>query len=157
MNMLDILKDTDGIREQKEPLIECFRCGICCSRYQVRLSLVEARRIANELVISWEKFLEKYTDHHWPGTRSFLLTQSHGTCIFLKQGKAGKSTSCLIHQFRPSSCREWKPSQYRPECKEGLDKYWGLKVSPEGKLQGNKVNIKRFQAFFKSPKPTTYS
>ena len=34
---------------QVEPLIACFRCGICCTEYQVNLSLTEGQRIADRL------------------------------------------------------------------------------------------------------------
>ncbi len=148
--MLDVSKDVDNADEKKEPSIPCFRCGICCSRYQVGMSPAEAQRIADELGISWEKFIEGYTDRRWPGTKSFLLCQSRGTCVFLKSDEGSNNTSCLIHPFRPSSCREWTASQYRPECQEGLYKYWGIKVNPGGKLQGTKVRMQRFQSFLRS-------
>ena len=35
--------------EQDGPPIVCFRCGECCARYQVLLSLMEAQRIADDL------------------------------------------------------------------------------------------------------------
>ena len=155
--MLNDLKVTDDSHKQEEPSIECFRCGICCSRYQVRLTQAEAKCIANELGILWEKFIENYTDHHWPGTESFLLRRNQETCIFLRQDKVREITSCFIHPFRPASCREWKPSQYRAECQEGLHKYWRLKVSPKGKLKGNQVSIQRFQAFLESLKNNYHS
>ena len=155
--MSDILKDTDGSCGQQESLIECFRCGICCSRYQVRLSLAEVQHIADELAISREEFVEKYTDYRWPSTKSFLVRQNRGACIFLRHDTDGNITSCLIHTFRPASCRKWKPSQYQTECQEGLYKYWGLKVSPDGKIKGNKSSIQRFQAFLKSLKHRPYS
>jgi hypothetical protein len=34
---------------QVESLIACFRCGICCTEYQVNLSLAEGQRIADRL------------------------------------------------------------------------------------------------------------
>jgi hypothetical protein len=43
--------------EPKELSIPCFRCGVCCTRYQVCLSLVEARQIADELVFAWDDWL----------------------------------------------------------------------------------------------------
>lgn len=150
MNMSDVLKDTDGNGKQEESSIPCFRCGVCCSRYQVRMSLIEAHRIADELGVSWDEFVERYTDRYWPGTESFLLRHSNGACIFLKPDEDSNIASCLIHPFRPSSCREWNSSQYHPECQEGLNKYWGLKISPEGNLQDTNDRIKRFQSFWKS-------
>jgi hypothetical protein len=40
--------------EPKELPIPCFRCGVCCTRYQVRLSLVETKQIADELGFDWD-------------------------------------------------------------------------------------------------------
>jgi len=147
-----MLKVTDNSNEQEKSSIECFRCGICCSKYQVRMSLVEAKRIAAELGIPWKEFIANYTDQRWPGAESFLLRHEHGACIFLKHDKIEKMTGCLIYPFRPSSCQEWRPSPHRAECQEGLHKYWGIKISLDGKLKGNRTTIRRFQTFLKSLK-----
>lgn len=125
----------------------CFRCGVCCTKYQVNLSMVEARHIADELGIEWNKFLEEHTDHSWPGTYSLLLRQVNGACIFFKQVDECRKATCLIHTFRPASCRDWTPGMQRRECQEGLTKYWGLTVYPSGKLKGQEERIKRFQSF----------
>ncbi len=130
--------------------IPCFRCGICCRRYQVRLSLVEARRIAHELGMIWDDFASQYLDKRWPGTESMLLRQSHGGCLFLEQEEGSAIASCHIHAFRPSSCREWTPGVSRPECQQGLEKCWGLQVDDQGKLKGSRANRQRFQVFLKS-------
>ena len=50
------------VNEPKELSIPCFRCGVCCTRYQVRLSLVEARQIADELGFDWDEWLDRYVD-----------------------------------------------------------------------------------------------
>lgn len=144
------MKDTDGDGEQEEPLIPCFRCGICCIKFQARMNLVESKHIADKLGISWDEFTDRYLDPRWPGAESFLLNQSNGACVFLEHDEGSNISSCLIHPFRPTSCREWMPSQYHPECQEGLDKCWGLKVSSEGKLQGTEDRIQRFQSFWES-------
>ena len=128
----------------------CFRCGICCRRYQVRLSLTEARRIAHELGMSWDDFASQYLDKRWPGTKSLLLRQSHGACPFLEQEEDSAIASCRIHAFRPSSCREWAPGVHRPECQQGLAQYWGLRVDAQGKLKGTALKQQRFQAFLES-------
>lgn len=148
--MLAVIDDADVSSSQEEPLLPCFRCGICCTRYQVRLSLVEARCISDEMEIGWDEFREAYLDPRWPGAESFLLRQANGACVFFEQSKDGHVATCLIHPFRPSSCRDWTASQYRRECQEGLDKYWGLKVSDEGKLQGTRGKILEFQSFLES-------
>ncbi len=34
---------------QVEPFMACFRCGICCTVYQVNIGLAEGQRIADGL------------------------------------------------------------------------------------------------------------
>ncbi len=108
--------------EPKELSIPCFRCGVCCTRYQVRLSLVEARQIADDLGFDWDEWLDRYVDQRWPGTDSFLLRHCNGACVFLERIEARNVTRCLIQSFKPSACREWTPSLYRRDCQEGLIK-----------------------------------
>lgn len=98
----------------------CFRCGVCCTRYQVRLSLVEARQIADELGLAWDEWLDRYVDQRWPGTDSFLLCHCNGACVFLERIEARNVTRCLVQSFKPSACREWTPGLYRRECQEGV-------------------------------------
>jgi hypothetical protein len=137
------------LEEGEAPFTLCFRCGVCCTKYQVRLNQVEARQIADGLGISWDEFLERYVDQRWPGVESFLLRQDNGACVFLKQ-KEDNQSICLIHPFKPSACQEWVPSLHRRECREGLAKYWGLRVGSQGELQGEEERIYRFQLFLKS-------
>ena len=136
--------------EPKELSIPCFRCGVCCTRYQVRLSLVEARQIADELGFAWDEWLDRYVDQSWPGADSLLLRQYKGACIFLEHVEGSNMTRCLIQPFKPSSCREWKPSLYRRECREGLVKYWQLTVSRSGQLEGAKEKLRDFHSFIES-------
>jgi hypothetical protein len=147
---LNLLKDTGYIHKQKGFTVPCFRCGVCCSKYQVRLTLEEAQRIAAELQITWDEFVNVYLDLRWPGTESFLLRQGNRGCIFLKQGKGESIASCLIHSFRPSSCRDWAPGLNRPECLEGLSRYWALSVDSNGELKGTGEEMQRFQEFLES-------
>ena len=70
--------------EQDGPPIVCFRCGECCARYQVLLSLMEAQRIADDLGLPFDVFLDRYVDQRWHGSESFLLRQRGGACIFLE-------------------------------------------------------------------------
>jgi Fe-S-cluster containining protein len=137
-------------REQADPLILCFRCGICCAGYQVNLSLAEGRRIAGGLGLTWGKFLERYLDNRWPGVKNFLLHQRNGMCVFLEQIERSKVTRCMIHDIRPSACAEWMPSLYRKECQQGLTKYWGLRVEPSGQLDGSKQKVRKFRALLES-------
>jgi Fe-S-cluster containining protein len=132
---------------QVGPIIPCFRCGVCCREHHVRLSLVEARRIADGLGLCWMEFLEQYIEPRWPGSDSFLLRQHNGACIFFQDAGSNDRTSCLIHPFKPSACRDWTPSLYRRECQDGLAKRWGLRVGSLGELQGLDERIKEFQSF----------
>ena len=126
--------DSGSLCEQMEQSIPCLRCGECCREYQVRLDLMEARRIADGLGIMWDKFLERYTDQAWPGTSSFLIRRENGACAFLEHLDEDKPACCRIHDFKPTSCREWSPGLYRSECRTGLSKHWGLAVSSSGQI-----------------------
>ena len=115
----------------------CFLCGVCCTKYQIHLTLIEARRIADELGLNWEEWLDRYTGLGWPGSDSFLLRRYNGACVFLEHVEGSYITRCLIQPFKPFACREWNPSLYQRDCQEGLVKYWRLKVSPLGQLEGS--------------------
>jgi len=125
----------------------CLRCGVCCTKYQANPSLAEAQHIAKELGLDWNKFLDEYIDHKWPGINNLLLRHVNGTCIFFRQVEGSRKATCLIYLFRPASCKDWMPGMQRRECQEGLAKYWGLTVYPSGKLKGQEERIKRFQSF----------
>ena len=45
MTGLDLFKSIG----QVEPFMACFRCGICCTVYQVNIGLAEGQRIADGL------------------------------------------------------------------------------------------------------------
>ncbi len=122
----------------------CFRCGICCTEFQVNLSLAEGRRIADRLELAWEEFQERYTDKKWPGIKNFLLRKHRGACVFLERLGDSKVTRCLIYSIRPSSCVDWAPGLYRRECQKGLASYWGLAVSPSGQLDGSAQKVREF-------------
>jgi len=129
---------------QVQPLIACFRCGICCTEYQVNLSLAEGQRIADRLKLVWEQFLNRYVDKSWPGIKNFLLRKRNGACVFLEQIHGSNVTSCLIHPVRPSACRAWVPGLHRRECQTGLARYWGLRVSPIGSVEGAPERVREF-------------
>ncbi len=135
-----------GSLDTSPTYVPCFRCGICCRSYQVRINLAEAKYIANRLKISWDEFITNYIDSRYLGEEQFLLRHEHGACIFLRQLNA-KLTSCRIHPFKPSSCRDWAPSQFRRECQRGLAELWCLKVDENGNLQGDLENLTRFYSF----------
>ena len=144
-------ESTGLVPEKEESSIPCFFCGVCCTKYRVNVSLVEARCICEGLGLNWYIFLGNYIEPSSAGADSFYLRQRDGACIFLKK-RRGKHyrTSCLIHAWKPATCREWTSSLYRKECREGLLKYWGLTVTPEGQPQGTDERIQSLQLFLRS-------
>ncbi len=134
-------------------VIPCFRCGVCCTRYQPPVSLTEAQSIAGALGISLGEFLDRYIDDSWLGSEYYLLDAYDDACVFLERGVGNKVASCRIHPVRPQACREWVPSLWRKECQQGLARYWGLTVSPSGELIGSEQRIRDFQRFLKSLAP----
>ena len=138
--------------EKETGIISCFRCGVCCTGRQVRLDLMEARRICDGLGLNWYVFLSNYTDPKWSGNDSYLLRQQDGACILLKNTDIPYCKVCIAHMFKPSACREWSPSLYRRECQQGLAKYWRLTVNNKGKLCGSNENIRLFQLYLDSIK-----
>lgn len=127
--------------------IACLRCGECCTRYQVRMDAAEAARIAGDMGISLERFIEIYTDSRWPGRRSLLLRHHEGRCIFLDMGSRDLGTAaCIIHPFKPSSCREWDSSLGNPECRVGLMKISGVFTGQSSEVISPEEGLELFQA-----------
>lgn len=136
-----------GEEKPEDGFVTCFRCGVCCMKYQVNVGLIEAQRIAGELGVGREDFVERYTDPRWPGTNSLLLRRDDAGCTFFRREDGNKEGTCTIHTFRPDSCRDWTASLYRPECREGLAKCWGLAVDSGGNPTGDEERIKYFRSF----------
>src|SRR4030067_41008 len=111
------MKIVDELLNDKLP---CFRCGVCCTRYQVCINMYEAQRLAAHLNIKFDIFLQDYTDPRWPGTENFLIRHHDGACIFLENISGTKLTGCRIHHVRPQDCRDWTPEIDRSECRHGL-------------------------------------
>lgn len=130
--------------------IPCLRCGECCRRYQVRLDLAEAQRIAGELGLTGEDFRDKYADRRWPGERSLLVRQEHGCCPFLERSGENGDELCGIHSFKPLSCREWTPSLDRRECQAGLARRWRIIVDSSGELKGPDERMRDLRLFMDS-------
>ena len=128
----------------------CFLCGVCCTKYQIHLTLIETRRIADDSGLAWEEWLDRYTSQGWPGNDDFLLRRHNGACIFLRQVEGGNLARCLIQSFKPYACREWNSSLYQRACQEGLEKYWGLTVSSLGQPKGPDQDCRRFLSFLNS-------
>ena len=97
--------------------IDCFRCGLCCTRYQPRLTPREVERISKHLALPAEDFIARYAQVTAIG---YLLRQSAKGCVFLiwEDGQ----TTCGIYRVRPKACRDWTASLSQPECQQGLAK-----------------------------------
>ncbi|RJQ38188.1 MAG: YkgJ family cysteine cluster protein [Dehalococcoidia bacterium] len=145
-----IIAMPDNRKLSVSPLV-CFRCGVCCVKYQAILTLNEAQGIANYLEISLDIFINKYIDHSWPGTDALLISQRDGGCVFLEQDKINNNaTACLIQRVKPSICRQWNAGVYRKECQDGLFKYWKIRVSHTGLLEGDEERLRDFHSFVAS-------
>jgi len=116
------LKTSEGkeITIAEQVPIPCFRCGICCTRYQPPLSPEDMDNIASALGISRAKFISRYAVKV-PTKEGYLLRRTEKGCIFLAWDEDGRA-ACTIHPSRPKACREWTPSLSKPECLEGLAK-----------------------------------
>lgn len=106
---------------QELPPIECFCCGICCERYQPRVTSKEIKTIAVHLGIGKCEFASRYVQQV-PLKEGFLLRRSEKGCVFLSPGDRGKRAKCTIYNVRPRTCRDWIASLSRPECREGLNR-----------------------------------
>jgi len=112
-------------------LSECFRCGVCCIKFQAPLSAGEVRRISAFLGIEADEFIRRFTDPRWHGKEKLLL-HTNGACSFLNFDPSGKINDCHIHQVRPAACRDWVPGPDKLECREGLSKHWRLSFGDSG-------------------------
>ena len=101
-----------------QPPIPCFRCGVCCTRYQPPLISEDIDNIASALAISRSKSVSKYAVKV-PIKEGYLLKHTKKGCVFLAWDADGKAR-CTIYASRPKACREWTPSLSKPECREGL-------------------------------------
>ena len=150
VNAPGIVYDSDC--SEQRSVFPCFCCGICCSNYQVHLELTEAKEIAEHLGISLQNFLDNFTDSHWPGVDTYLLSHKDGECVFLTHKPESAARLCRIHTFKPLSCRQWLASLYRKECRQGLQRYWGLSIDDEEKIVGPHKSLKSFQLFLETLK-----
>jgi len=136
--------------EKGEPAFPCFRCGICCSGYQIYMSRAEAQILAENIGVTWQVFVDNYLDPRWPGTETIVVRHVAGRCPFLDQPADSIFGLCRIHEFKPFCCRQWQASLDRKECRQGLSRYWGLSVAENGELKGSPEDILCFQTYIES-------
>ena len=103
------------------PPIECFRCGVCCTRYRPKVTSEEIEHIAQELGIPTQVFISKYV-RAIPEKGARILQNDEDKCPFLSRDKKTNKGTCTIYIFRPQACRNWLASLARPECREGIAK-----------------------------------
>lgn len=88
----------------------CTQCGNCCSGLPGFIGFTpdEGRAIAQELGMSEEAFLERYT-RELPEGRSIKDIRPEGSeswdCVFL--ARENGRTGCSIYEVRPEQCRTW--------------------------------------------------
>lgn len=123
----------------------CFRCGECCRRYQVLLDCSELESLAKHLKISAEEFRAQYADLRWPGEDKCLIRRADDGCPFMRG--ENKEYLCTVHTQKPQPCRDWAASLDKPECRQGLKKFWQLAVDSTGHLQGTPEDIRAFHSF----------
>jgi Fe-S-cluster containining protein len=117
-----IIKTLEGqeIAITAQTPIPCFRCGICCTRYQAPLTVQDIDNIAAALGISSSKCISRYA-RKVPTKEGYLLKRTKRGCVFLAWDVDGRAR-CTIYRSRPKACREWIPSLAKPECLEGFTK-----------------------------------
>ncbi len=96
--------------------VPCFRCGLCCVGFLVKLSGKDISLLERGLGISKADLLRKYIRKTPVGP---VLRQNGDDCVFLVH-EGGTITGCAAYAFRPEVCRSWVPSLFRQECQEGL-------------------------------------
>lgn len=113
------LRTTDGNEVRfgtPAQAVPCFRCGLCCTDYLVKLSNRDIALLARGLGISKAELLRKYVKKTPVGP---VMRQNGRECVFLRRDEGGAS-SCSVYEFRPEVCRNYAPSLLRPECQDGL-------------------------------------
>ncbi len=110
--------DTGLARFTDAETIPCFRCGVCCQRWQPLVGRIEAGRLAAHLQMDHEQFLVQYARVYPFEEDTHQLLEQDGGCIFLHFD--GGLASCSVHDARPQACRDWDASLLRDECLAGL-------------------------------------
>lgn len=81
----------------------CLTCGACCAFFRVSFYWAEGNDASGDVPV-------QYTEQISPYLRCMTGTnQKSPRCIALI-GTPGQSTSCLIYESRPSTCRDFTVS-----------------------------------------------
>ena len=115
------LKTMDGIEwalgAENRKAVPCFRCGLCCTYFLIKLTNQDIRVLAQGLGLTRREFMGKFVKKTPVGP---VLRQKGNDCIFLDQDETRAVSGCSVYPFRPEVCRNWVPSLSRSECQEGL-------------------------------------
>ncbi len=103
---------------KKSAIMECRRCGVCCTKHQAFVNSEDTDRIIKFLGITLDDWNRLYDDPHWWFIQYRLIRHINGACAFLKINK-GLAT-CQIHAVKPACCAKWQASMDRAECREGI-------------------------------------
>jgi hypothetical protein len=102
--------------------VPCYRCGVCCERWQPLVGPAEAARLAAQLDLALPDFLARYARPYPFAEETYQLRERpEGGCVFLTNDYAGRS-GCAVHEARPQACRDWDASLLRRECRDGLQR-----------------------------------
>ena len=112
--------------------VACFRCGVCCERWQPLLSPAEQERLSDFLALTPAELRDQFTSPYPFDDEARLLNQRDGHCVFLayddEQGY--RRARCTVHPARPAACRDWQAGLDQRECVTGLDRF----ATPEGAI-----------------------
>jgi Fe-S-cluster containining protein len=147
----DLTDSTPNIEQFEmpgDPEYACFRCGECC-RLWVFVNYTEADRIAKYVKLPRKDFTIEYWDRDVAPEECLVLDQKDDACVFLCEKADSREKYCGIYEIRPQVCREYVPSLTRKECLGGLAKFWKLKATATGKLEGTDDLIRAFLDYLK--------
>ena len=114
------LKTSDGethLFGEDARAVPCFRCGLCCVNFLIKLTTRDIRLLSHGLGLSRRDFLKKYVKKTVVGP---VLQQNGDSCVFLSSAEGKTCAGCDVYESRPEVCRSWVPGLDRPECQEGL-------------------------------------
>ena len=96
------------------------------------------------------EWVGRFCDPRWHDSRSYLVRHEGDHCVFLKRGEDRRTFVCSVYSVRPSSCREWRAGLDKPECREGLRRYWRVHVDDDRQLSGTPAALACLQRFVES-------
>lgn len=124
--------------------VPCYRCGVCCVKWQPLLGPAEIRRLAGDLGISVRTFKRRYT-RPYPIRRGWhQVVRGPVGCVFLDMTDG--SATCSIHAIRPQVCRDWQAGLDRRECLQGLREFPGPPLITLERLLADATDRRHFVA-----------